>query len=165
MHYYDYHIIIMPFNSTEKRDKWYDDYKQTDSFKYSVRINGWKQKGIISNDWGVTYKSYMEMTNCQKCNVEFSTEKERSNKSKVLDHNHSIKNSHNVRLVLCHKCNVSNDEDMKFGEMYITWEEDRKRWNYRSAKINGKRHQRRFKYFIQAVIYKKEFELIKNIPK
>ena len=154
----------MPFNSKEKQKKWYNDYKQTDSFKYSVRINGWKQKGIISNDWEATYKLYGETTRCQKCNVEFSTSKKRSNTSKCLDHDHSIKDAHNVREILCHNCNVSNSADLKTGVMYIRWCKYKNRWTYTSSKTKPNRHKRQFKYFIQAVIYKKEFESKNNIP-
>ena len=147
----------MPFNSKEKQQKWYNAYRQTDSFKYSVKIQGWKQIGIISSDWEKTYKLYNDATHCQNCNVLFSTKKERSNTSRCLDHDHSNKKSHNIRAIICHYCNVSNEKDSKACVMNIRWCTERKKWCY-SKKINGIQYQKRFPYFIQAVIYKREIE-------
>tara|TARA_R110001606_G_scaffold382730_1_gene544649 strand:+ start:2121 stop:2579 length:459 start_codon:yes stop_codon:yes gene_type:complete len=152
----------MPFNTKEKQQAHSKRYAKTPSGMKSIRIQGWKQIGIISNDWDLTYKTYNETTNCNRCNCLLSTDKKRTRNSKCLDHDHSITDRHNIRGVLCHACNLNDKDNNKSGVSGIRWREERKVWTY-SKTINKKTHQARFKYFIQAVIYKKEFEENYNI--
>jgi len=55
------------------------------------------------------------------------------------------------------KTNRQMNNNNKTGVENIHWEENKKKWTY-SKMINGKIHKKRFPYFIQAVIYKKEYE-------
>tara|TARA_R100000541_G_scaffold6380_4_gene13912 strand:+ start:398 stop:856 length:459 start_codon:yes stop_codon:yes gene_type:complete len=152
----------MPYKDKEKQRENWNSWKLTPSGMKSVRIQGWKQNGIISNDWDLTYKTFNETTNCNLCNCLLSIDKKRTRNSRCLDHDHSIPDAHNIRAVLCHACNCNDKDNNKSGVSGIRWKEDRKVWTYYKT-INKKRHQARFKYFIQAVIYKKEFEENYNI--
>ena len=152
----------MPFNTKEKQQAHAKRYAKTANGIKIRRIHCWKRNGIISNDWDLTFKTYNETTNCNICNCLLSTDKKRNRYTKCLDHDHSIKGVHNIRAVLCHSCNSVDKENNKSGVSGIRWRQDRKVWTYCKT-INKKRHQKRFKYFIQAVIYKKEFEENNNI--
>ena len=155
----------MPFNDPEKQKVYCKTYAKTENGMKSIKINGWKQKGIISIDWDKTYLLFRETKRCQnvKCNVELTTDSKTTITTKCLDHNHLIKNVPNIRAILCHSCNCINKINNKSGVSCIRWDEERKRWVYGKT-VKGKQHQRRFKYFIEAVIYKMKYELKNNLP-
>ena len=152
----------MPYKDKEQQRERWNYWKTTPSGLMSTKIQGWKYHGIISNDWTATYKMFMETTHCDKCKDLLSTDKKKNRKTKCLDHNHFITDSYNIRNVLCHACNNIDKVNNKSSVPNIRWREERKCWTYGKT-INKERHQASFKYFIQAVIYKKEFETKKNI--
>ena len=152
----------MPFNTKEKEQLQGKKYRKTESGKKSIKICGWKQHGMISDDWDKTYTDFNNTTTCPECKVVFSTDKIRCRETKCLHHDHSIKDTHNIIGILCHACNLKYKEKPGSSEPHITWDRERKKWRF-SRTINKVKHSKRFDYFIQAVIYKKEFCLKNNI--
>ena len=71
--------------------------------KKKIKIRGWIQQKIISNDWDATYEWVMNTKNCEDCCV--LLENGVGNNGKCLDHDHSINDRPNIRAVLCFYCN------------------------------------------------------------
>ena len=81
-------------------------YRQSSEGKKSRRINNWKQRGIISDDWNSLYERYLGCKNCEECNVELTEGRYNTSTTRCLDHDHSITDRENVRNVLCNACNT-----------------------------------------------------------
>jgi len=90
----------------QKNKKQILQYYQTPEGIKSHRINSWKCRGVICDNWDALYDHYTKTAYCDFCRVELSTDKERSSTTKCLDHDHSITDRPNFRNILCHKCNV-----------------------------------------------------------
>ncbi len=144
-------------NNKEYIYETHKEYNQTEKGHRVNTISNWKYRGIIFHDYDLLYEIYLQTTHCDKCKDLLSTDKKKNRKTKCLDHNHFITDSYNIRNVLCHACNNIDKVNNKSSVPNIRWREERKCWTYGKT-INKERHQTSFKYFIQAVIYKKEFE-------
>ncbi len=77
-------------------------YRQTEAGIKSLRIDNWKYRGVISEDYDELYEMYINTTNCEECNVEL-IEGSHGNNKRCLDHCHK---TGKFRNVLCHTCNV-----------------------------------------------------------
>lgn len=64
----------------------------------SVRINNWKNQGIIDGDFDSLYKAYIKETHCWICDREFT-----SSRIRHLDHDHK---TGEPRYICCIKCNT-----------------------------------------------------------
>jgi len=96
------------------------------------------------------YERYLLNKKCELCDEEYTE----TNK-KCMDHCH---NTGKFRNILCHRCNSNTDrKDNKSGVPNVCWDNFHKKWIYKKV-INKKTHTKTFPYFIQAVIYKKEYE-------
>jgi hypothetical protein len=98
----------MPFNKEQKKE-WYQankeknkEYRQTDKEIKRIRIKHWKERGIKSDDYDKLYEYYINVKNCELCEIELVEGKGFSN-HKHLDHSHS---TGLVRNVLCGGCNI-----------------------------------------------------------
>jgi len=74
-------------------------YSKTEKGKRKIKSRGWREKGMICNDWDKFYDKYLLTTHCESCNLEFGNE--RCNRRNV-DHHHS---SGHIRNIICHSCN------------------------------------------------------------
>jgi hypothetical protein len=70
-----------------------------------MRISNWKTRGIIFCDYDLLYDIYINTTHCDICKIKFTEDKQRSNTTRCLDHDHNINDCENVRAVVCHSCN------------------------------------------------------------
>tara|TARA_B110000967_G_C18789389_1_gene512496 strand:- start:570 stop:992 length:423 start_codon:yes stop_codon:yes gene_type:complete len=103
-------------NNKEKRANYQKEYRTANTEKVAnymkewaknnpdkVRINGWKKRGIICNDYDLIYGIYVVTNKCDFCQEPFKDSKDRQ-----LDHNHSILDSYNIRGILCRVCNTTD---------------------------------------------------------
>jgi len=103
------------------------------------RIKHWRQQGIIVKDWDVFYKYYLEVTNCETCNVLLTQGIDGfKNTTKCVDHNHNIKDSINFRKILCNTCNSNEKSNNTSGFPNISKHTQTGKW-YFSKMINKKR--------------------------
>lgn len=89
-------------NNKEKRSKWRENNRD------KTRVSKWKYQGIICNDWEALLKRYHDADNCELCGItmiELSTKMD----GKCCDHDHSIKDRENVRMIVCRKCNLMDE--------------------------------------------------------
>ena len=77
-------------------------YNQTEKGRKSKRIQTWKIKGVICEDFNELYEYYINCWNCEDCNVELVEGRYSANK-RCLDHDHT---TGLFRNVLCHTCNM-----------------------------------------------------------
>ena len=129
------------------------EYAQTPQGKKSKKIGSWKFMGLLwenQQEINQIYERYLNSKRCELCDVEYT-----ETIIKNMDHSHT---TGKFRNVLCHRCNSNTDrQDNKSGVPNVFWDNIRKKWIY-CKKINKKPHRKKFPYFIQAVIYKKEYE-------
>lgn len=77
-------------------------YRQTETGKKNYRINCWKLKGVICDDFDALYDKYMSTFKCGLCDVEITSGGGLVGK-KHLDHDHK---TGEFRQVICGMCNV-----------------------------------------------------------
>jgi len=86
----------------ERIKEYHNKYYQTEEGKKKHKIHGWKQSGVICDDFDKLYNYYINCWNCEECNIELIEGKCGAN-HKCLDHNHK---TGDFRNVVCHTCNV-----------------------------------------------------------
>ena len=136
-------------------------YHLTPKGKKSNRISCWKTQGIIVeyNDWDTFYEYVIATTHCQKenCDKELTTDKLTTHSTRVVDHDHSIKNKPNVRYVCCNACNIIEKSNNTSGEPNIIYIKKDKIWRFQKM-IQGKKYWKSgFKTLEEAIQYKKQF--------
>lgn len=118
----------------------------TPKYKYLL-IWGWKQNGIIHDNFDALFEEYIATTSCQHCATPFKSTRDRH-----IDHDHD---TGQVRLIVCHKCNTNDS--------YINWPDgyDEKQYNaeYRQKnkeKIEEYRQKNKEKILEQSAEYYKQ---------
>jgi len=114
--------------------------------KYDA-IYKWKKSGLICDDYNALYETYINTTECQHCQKEF-TEKNR----RCLDHDHE---TGLFRKIVCIRCNV-NDSYIKYPNGFT--EQDRKEYHqeyYQTNKEQKKEYRQKNKEKIRQ--YQKEY--------
>jgi len=146
-------------DNKEKILKYQQEYQQSPEGKKSYRIASWKTMGLLwetQDEIDKIYERYLTSKRCEACDEEYT-----ETNIKNMDHEHQDGKYGKFRNVLCHSCNVKTDRqinsDNTSGVSNVRWCNTDKRWLY-CKMINGKIHKKRFPYFIQAVIYKREYE-------
>ena len=139
-------------NTEERRT-----YMQTPERIKMRIITDWKMQRIISDDFDKTCEEFLNTTHCETCFIRLTFGEGRNSRSKCLDHDHSISNSHNIRNVLCRACNVNDNSKNTSGNTNIYWLKSNKRWIYKRT-WHGIKYFRSFNFFVQACIYKKQIE-------
>jgi hypothetical protein len=77
------------------------EYIKTEAGKKTNRISKWKIRGIKSDDYNSLYEYYINVENCEECDVEL-VEGNIIN-GRCLDHDHE---TGLFRNVLCRSCNI-----------------------------------------------------------
>ena len=90
----------------EKIKEHMKEYYQTESGIKSYRINRWKARGIITDDYDAMYDHYIQTSFCDECKIELTYDKHITKTTKCLDHDHTITDRPNFRNILCHPCNI-----------------------------------------------------------
>ena len=142
----------------EERAAYNKKYRQSPKGVKSHRINNWKRRGIISEDWDKTYDWYMNTLLCQniECNAILTTDRHITFTTKCLDHDHNIIGEPNIRNVLCQQCNVNDDSSNTSGTPNVNRQYNG--WRYQRV-YNGKIHySKSFKTKEEACEYKLEYE-------
>ena len=124
--------------------------------KIRTKKNIWKYRGLLwdtQEEIDEIYERYLNSERCEKKGCEYTKKN-----WKCMDHEHKNGKYGKFRGILCNACNLNTDrQDNICGVSNVHWNNSDKKWVY-TKMINGKRHIKRFPYFIQAVIYKKEYE-------
>ena len=130
-------------------------YVSTPEGRKTARKANWKRRGLIwesVDELNDIYNRYLNSLRCEKCSGEYT-----KNNKKCMDHDHI---TGKFRNILCIACNVVTDVKLpknKCGINNINYCNGRKKWRYR-RQIKNKIISRTFKFFIQAVIFKREYE-------
>ena len=113
---------------TEEYKLMMEKYRQSEAGKKSARITGWKQWGIISDDYDELYIKWKTTTRCEDCNVEL-VEGNKGKHKKTLDHDHK---TGAFRNIVCCGCNVKrgNEDRGVIKQSKAQYNENRKwkRW-------------------------------------
>ena len=78
-------------------------YSETEKGKKINRINIWKYRGVVCDNYDALYDYFINCKECESCGIEFTESKIRTSETRCLDHDHKTKKFRNV---LCHSCNV-----------------------------------------------------------
>ena len=78
-------------------------YDQTEQGKKSSRIDKWKRRGVICENFDDLYDYFINCKNCENCDIELTVDKQSTATTRCLDHCHE---TGEFRNVLCHSCNV-----------------------------------------------------------
>ena len=87
----------------EYHKEYQKEYRKTSARKKSSRISGWKQKGVVSDNFDALYERYISTTNCELCNCELTEDRYNTSTTRCLDHDHQ---TGEFRNVLCQACNL-----------------------------------------------------------
>ena len=82
----------------EKLNAYWKQYRESDKGKEVMRINNWKQIGVVDTDFKLLYQQYLKETHCWICGCEYNRPKH-----KHLDHDHE---TGEVRYICCMECNI-----------------------------------------------------------
>ena len=82
----------------EKMNNYWKEYRQSDRGKKVMRINNWKQIGVIDTDFDLLYDQYKNETHCWICGCQYNRPRH-----KHLDHDHE---TGEVRYICCMECNI-----------------------------------------------------------
>ena len=87
----------------EKIKEYQKVYYQTPAGKKSNRINDWKKRGVIHDDFNELYEKYINTELCELCNCKLTVDKRKTKTTRCLDHDHE---TGEFRNVICNSCNV-----------------------------------------------------------
>jgi len=91
----------------------------------SHMIYNWKKSGLICDDYNALYETYIETTECQHCQTEFTEKNWR-----CMDHDHE---TGLFRKIVCHRCNA-RDSYIKYPNGFT--EQDRKEYQQEYQRAN-----------------------------
>ena len=92
----------------EARNKQFGKSRQLNpENRMNKKISGWKNQGIITDDYKALYNHYIKTSFCDFCRVKLTIDRFTKSTTKVVDHDHMITNAPNFRNILCSSCNVS----------------------------------------------------------
>ena len=87
----------------EKISKMKSEYIKTEKGKKNQKITGWRNRGVIADNFDELYDKYINTKKCENCDIEFIDGDVSMNK-RCLDHDHL---TGQFRNVLCNTCNIA----------------------------------------------------------
>ena len=122
----------------------------------NLAINGWKRKGL-KDDYDMVWNRFNNSTNCEnpKCNVVYGKIGDGTGTFKCMDHDHTPGLENNFRNILCCRCNLNLKTTNTSGTPNIY--KTKTGWRYKRV-IDGKRREKNFKYYYDAIVYKYLYE-------
>jgi hypothetical protein len=125
-------------------------------------ISKWKGRGLIG-DYEKIYERYMNTTQCDLCNINFTDG--RTTHGKCMDHDHI---SGIFRNVVCMTCNnrlpkqkTSMRKHNTSGHIAISYHNQSKKWRFKT-KCNNKIIEKKSKCKITLLTYKFAYLMINN---
>ena len=88
----------------EKRNEYKKKLKEENPEKFykQKRIDNWKKRGLICEDYDSLYCHYLNATHCENCEIEFGDNSQLAD-GKCMDHDHE---TGLFRNFLCRSCNT-----------------------------------------------------------
>jgi hypothetical protein len=90
-------------NNKEKEKERMRAYSKTERGIKSNRINKWKHKGVICENFDNLYDYYINCKDCEECGIELTVDRYNTETTRCLDHCHE---TGEFRNVLCNFCNI-----------------------------------------------------------
>ena len=92
-------------NKLEKKE-FYKIHNQKPEVKKARKINEWKRRGLIVEDYDLIYDKWLNTTNCQLCDCDLQEGASGGNQAntRCMDHCHT---TGEFRNIVCHRCNIS----------------------------------------------------------
>ncbi len=89
----------------QKKKEYYKQRNQLPEIKQKNKINEWKRRGLVCDNYDDIYNKWLNTTICELCNIELQIGKAGGSKSntKCMDHCHT---TGNFRNIICHSCNT-----------------------------------------------------------
>tara|TARA_R110000796_G_C14204216_1_gene392281 strand:+ start:118 stop:510 length:393 start_codon:yes stop_codon:yes gene_type:complete len=96
-------LYMKEYNEKKKleRSEYYKIHNQKPEIKKQRKINEWKNRGLIVEDYDFIYNKWFNATNCEVCNIILTNDNIYTRK--CMDHCHI---TGEYRNILCHPCNV-----------------------------------------------------------
>ena len=93
------------YNERKKQEKkeYYMIHNQKPEIKKQRKINEWKRRGLIADDYDAIHTKWSDATQCEECNIIFQKAPKTTQKTKCMDHCHI---TGEFRGIICHPCNV-----------------------------------------------------------
>ncbi len=88
----------------QERKEYYKIHNQKPEVKKTRKINEWKRRGLISDNYDEIYDKWFNATNCEQCNIIFTEDNIYARK--CMDHCHK---TGEFRNIICHPCNSRID--------------------------------------------------------
>jgi DNA-directed RNA polymerase beta' subunit len=95
-------------NNREKIIEQQKEYYETENGFKNSKINLWKRRGVVCDNFDALYDHYTSTAYCDYCKVELTIDKENTSTTKCLDHCHE---TGLFRNILCLSCNTKRGQN------------------------------------------------------
>tara|TARA_R110000823_G_scaffold283566_1_gene401726 strand:- start:245 stop:673 length:429 start_codon:yes stop_codon:yes gene_type:complete len=139
-------------------------YKMSETAKKRMKCQSWVKHGLIHNDIDELYEYYLNVKNCETCQIPLISGRYNRSNTRTMDHNH---NTGEFRNVLCQRCNTRLKLNNTSGYIGVCkWYDARgfTLFQFQSFK-DGKRYRKCSIYLHKVLVYKFIFNLKCRINK